>query len=72
MTDSNTKNKTTIYISTGILKSCEVCSVDIAYQDIAEQINHYLDHRYKVLHIGEETFESDKGLEHRTVAVLSL
>jgi len=69
---AKSNSKTTIYISTGITQSCQVCRDDIAYQDIAEQINHYLEHGYKVLHIGEETFESDKGLEHRTIAVLSL
>lgn len=68
----NSKNKTTVYISTGIAKSCEVCSLDIAYEDIADQINHYLDHGYKRLHVGQETFEGAEGLEHRTVAVLGL
>jgi hypothetical protein len=69
---SHVEKKTTIYLSTGIATSCKVCSTDIAYDDIAKQINHYLDHGYKVIHMGQETFESDAGLEHRTVAVLSL
>lgn len=65
-------DKRYIQLSTGIHKSCEVCRVDIAYENIARQINHYLDHGYKVVHVGTETFATEKGLEHFTVAMLSL
>ena len=65
------EDKEYVQLSTGIIKSCEVCKVDIAYNNIADQINHYLGHGYKVVHVGTETFGTEKGLEHFTVAMLS-
>jgi len=66
-------NNTTIYLSTNIVKSCAVCRKGFnAYEsDIARQINHYLDHDYKLLHVGQETSHDDDGKPwHSTVAVL--
>ena len=66
-------DKTAVYLNNGIIQSCQICREDIAYRDIAEQMNHYIDnHGYKIRHVGEETFESNLGLEHRTVAILTL
>jgi hypothetical protein len=74
MDGQNAANKTNIYLSTSTFKSCEVCRFDFTpWYDIAKQINHYMDHGYKVLHMGSETLVDDNNQPiHSTVAVLSL
>jgi len=74
MAGTHETQKTTIYLSTNIGKSCEICRASfIDYHDIAREINHYLDHGYKLLHVGSETSHDDDGKPwHATVAVLKL
>jgi hypothetical protein len=63
----------TVYLSTNVRKPCSECD-GMTFEDrhdIADQIHHYLEHGYILLHIGSETTESDTGgLWHSTVAVM--
>jgi len=70
----NENENTVVYLNTNIAKQCAVCRFSFTdWYDIARQINHYLDHGYKVLHVGSETLVNDDNQPiHSTVAVLSL
>lgn len=62
-----------VYISTNIGTWCEHCgSVNIGMDKFAESVNHYIEnHGYKLLHVGQESKETDKGNPiSDTIAVL--
>jgi hypothetical protein len=43
------------------------------WYDIGKEIQHYLEHGYKLLHVGQETSYDDDGKPwHSTVAVVGL
>lgn len=63
------------YVSSNITGTCHECKgsvIENAYYDnIAHKIQHYVDHGYKLKHVGTETHTSDNDeLYHTTVAVL--
>jgi hypothetical protein len=61
-----------VHISTNITTSCEHCSTPIASENLADNVNHYMDkHGYKLLHVGGENDQDNEGksIQH-TVAVL--
>ncbi len=65
----------TVYLSSHIIRACSECSQMVFdnKHDIADQIHHYLDHGYKLLHVGEETTHNESGgLWHSTVALMWL
>jgi len=48
-------------------------SVVSDWYDLGNRIQHYLDHGYKLLHVGSETSHDDEGKPwHSTVAVVGL
>ena len=66
--------KTVTIDSSGVLQ-CEECgallTTDFSEADIALQINHYLEHGYELLHVGQQTSRDSTGSPcQRTVAVL--
>jgi len=68
------QSKDVVYLSTNIDKSCEVCQFRFNnWYDLGNRIQHYLDHGYKLLHVGSETSHDDEGKPwHSTVAVVGL
>lgn len=65
--------KKTISVSTDGGLSCEQCGELIADDSgqIHPKINHYLDHGYTLLHVGQQTTHDDHERPwHATVAVL--
>jgi hypothetical protein len=65
----------TVYLSTTIIKAYSECDHGVFddRHDIADQIHHYLEHGYVLLHVGAETAHNDTGgLWHSTVAVMGL
>ncbi len=66
--------KQVVRVTSDSLETCGVCgNLPAALSkeiDVADSINHYLKHGYKLLHIGTETSKEDGGLWHSTVAVL--
>jgi hypothetical protein len=66
--------KHVVRLTSDEISVCPVCDklpADMSKAfDIAESINHYLNHGYKVLHVGQETSREEHGLYHMTVAVL--
>jgi hypothetical protein len=63
----------TVQINSSITKSCQHCgNIGLSSEpDVAEQINHYLKHGYKVLHVGQETSRDANGDQWQsTVAIL--
>lgn len=68
--------KHTVHLSTNIGKACEHCSESVggASLDIpklAESINHYIEkHGYRLLHVGTETTEDDRGNPHQTTVAV--
>ena len=66
------KVKQTVQVSSHITKGCEECDKGFGPEsEVAEQINHYLNHGYKLLHIGQETSEGIGGkIWQNTIAIL--
>jgi hypothetical protein len=63
--------KQVIYVKSDGWENCRLCMDLDINADFGEQINHYLSHGYKLLHVGAETARSDKGDPwHYTVAIL--
>jgi hypothetical protein len=60
-----------VHISTNIGEICNECTKRIGLDTIAESINHYIEHGYKLLHVGTETSHDKNGNPwHSTVAIL--
>jgi hypothetical protein len=52
-------------------KACEVCGVAFhGWYDLGKKIQHYIDHGYRLLHVGTDTSEHEQGLWHTTIAVV--
>jgi hypothetical protein len=67
------KDKSVIYLNSGTESACDVCGFGWnGWYDIGRKIQHYLDHGYKLLHVGSETDRVDEGLWHNTVAVMAI
>lgn len=68
------ENKEVIYLNTDTDKACEACGYSFnGWYDLGNRIQHYLEHGYKLLHIGSETSRDDEGKPwHSTVAVLGI
>jgi hypothetical protein len=66
--------KQVVRVTSDSLETCVVCeNLPAAPEkeiDVADSINRYLEHGYKLLYIGTETSKEDGGLWHSTVAVL--
>jgi hypothetical protein len=68
--------KEVVEINSNIFSSCKYCTENIFATDpgdsrIADRINHYLRHGFKILHIGSQTNDGPDGKPwHSTVAVL--
>ena len=65
----------TVTVSSALISACAECHESIGDGDDDAQvdvmINHYLDHGYRLLHVGQQTEMDDSGeLWHITVAVL--
>ena len=63
-----------VWVSSDSGEGCHYCDSQLGLDvRIDEKINHYIGHGYKLLHIGTETKQEDKGqLWYRTVAVLGI
>ena len=66
--------KDVVQVSSDVLKQCLICN-GIKFSDptpdVSEQINHYLKHGYKLLHVGQQTTRNSEGkLWETTVAIL--
>lgn len=58
-----------VYSGTG--EACSECRSPLdATVDFGGAVNHYLDHSYKLLHVGQQTTRADEGLWQETVAIL--
>ncbi len=58
-------------VNSGTGESCSVCRARLdAPEDFAGAVNHYLDHGYVLLHVGQQTSRADEGLWTETVAIL--
>ena len=58
-------------VNSGVGESCSVCSARLdATENFGQAVNHYLDHGYILLHVGQQTSRSDEGIWHETVAML--
>jgi len=58
-----------VYSGTG--EACSECRARLdATVDFGGAVNHYLDHGYTLLHVGQQTSRADEGLWQETVAIL--
>ena len=65
------KKRKAHYLSSSVTGACPECGAPLHDKNIAEQINHLLDHGYALVHVGTETSRADDGsLWHSTVAVI--
>jgi hypothetical protein len=72
-TTTDTNVARVVGVSSSIHGPCEVCGEPLGFKDegIAAKINHYLEHGYRLLHVGSDTSHADNGeLWHSTVAIL--
>jgi len=62
----------TVYLISSEGKPCVECDDDITSMEFDERINHYLEHRYKLLHVGPDTSHSDGNgnFWYRSVALV--
>ncbi len=67
-----TKVKEVVQVSSSFWKCCKCCSeLKLAQDSIEEQINHYLGHGLRLLHIGTESSRTPQGeVWNSTIAVL--
>lgn len=63
-----------VYLSSDVKKGCEHCNEPIPFGDSADigiWVNHYINHGYKLLHIGTESSWNHEGAPwNSTVAVM--
>lgn len=58
-----------VYSGTG--EACSECRALLdATVDFGGAVNHYLDHGYILLHVGQQTTRADEGLWQESVAIL--
>jgi hypothetical protein len=67
--------KNVVQLSSASRQQCPICQsipkLSSNDPDVGEQINHYLGHGYKLLHVGQETIDDSNGNPlQTTVAVL--
>jgi len=64
--------KEVVQVSSSFWKCCKYCSaLKLSQDSVEEQVNHYLGHGLKLLHIGTESSRTDEGeVWQSTVAVL--
>jgi len=64
--------KEVVEVSSSFWKTCKYCSaLKLSEDSVEAQVNHYLGHGLKLLHIGTESSRTDEGkIWHSTVAVL--
>jgi hypothetical protein len=64
--------KEIVEVSSSFWKTCKYCSaLKLSEDSIEAQVNHYLRHGLKLLHVGMESSRTDDGkIWHSTVAVL--
>jgi hypothetical protein len=66
--------KTVVQLSSAWQKQCPICKkIPLMTEDpdIGAQINHYLEHGYTLIHVGQETTKNNNGeLWQTSVAVL--
>ena len=64
--------KELVQVSSSFWKCCKYCSaLKLSQDSVEEQVNHYLDHGLKLLHIGTESSRTPEGdVWQSTVAVL--
>jgi len=64
--------KEVVQVSSSFWKCCKYCSaLKLSQDSVEEQVNHYLGHGLKLLHIGTESSRTDDGaVWQSTVAVL--
>jgi len=62
--------KQVVYLSNDDGMACNECN-GLTDRNLASRINHYIStHGYKLLHVGQETGNSDDGIYHFSIAVL--
>ena len=61
-----------VEVSSSFWKTCKYCSaLKMSEDSIEQQVNHYLGHGLKLLHVGAESSRTAEGeIWHSTVAVL--
>jgi hypothetical protein len=66
------KVKEVVQVSSSFWKCCKYCSsLKLSEDSVDEQINHYLRHGLKLLHVGTESSRSPEGeIWQSTVALL--
>jgi hypothetical protein len=64
--------KEVVQVSSSFWKCCKYCSkLKLSQDSVEEQVNHYLEHGLKLLHIGTESSRTAEGeVWQSTVAVL--
>ena len=64
--------KEVVQVSSSFWKCCKYCSaLKMSEDSVEEQVNHYLSHGLKLLHIGTESSRTDEGeVWQSTIAVL--
>ena len=64
--------KKVVQVSSSFWKCCKYCSaLKLSQDSVEEQVNHYLGHGLKLLHIGTESSRTPEGeVWQSTVAVL--
>ena len=64
--------KELVQVSSSFWKCCKYCSaLKLSQDSVEEQVNHYLDHGLKLLHIGTESSRTAAGeVWQSTVAML--
>jgi hypothetical protein len=64
--------KEVVEVSSSFWKTCKYCSaLKLSEDSIEQQVNHYLGHGLKLLHVGTESSRTAEGqIWHSTVAVL--
>ena len=64
--------KEVVEVSSSFWKTCKYCSaLKLSDDSVEAQVNHYLGHGLKLLHIGTESSRTDEGeIWHSTVVVL--
>ena len=64
--------KEVVEVSSSFWKTCKYCSaLKLSEDSVEAQVNHYLGHGLKLLHIGTESSRTDEGeIWHSTVVVL--
>jgi hypothetical protein len=62
----------TVQISSDVRRSCAVCGGGGPglEADVAEWINHYLEHGYRLLHVGQQTTDDARGRPWQTTIAL--